>query len=59
MSSIDVSLDSVNGINVDKYVVGEEYYDLSGRRIAGNENGFAIKRIKYNDGSVSVVKVIR
>jgi hypothetical protein len=59
MSSIDVSLDSVNGIDVDKYVVSEEYYDLSGRRIAGSDNGFAIKRIKYNDGSVSVVKVVR
>jgi hypothetical protein len=59
MSTLNVDFDGVEDITADKTVAGEEYFDLSGRRISGAANGFAIKRTTYTDGTFATSKVIR
>lgn len=41
-----------------KQVLGETYYDLSGRRLAKIGNGVTIKNVKYADGTTKSVKVV-
>lgn len=40
-------------------VVATEYFDLSGRRINGAQNGVSVKVMKYADGTSKAVKVIK
>ena len=55
---LDVNPDNaVNGLQTDKQVITERYYNLSGQEIT-NPNGVSIKVSTYDDGSVSTVKVL-
>ena len=38
-------------------VVEEEFYDLAGRKVAGNTSGIYICRSRLSDGSVEVKKI--
>lgn len=49
---------SVSGLPAGAKAVSTEYFDLSGRRISAPAQGISVKRVVYEDGSVSVVKEI-
>lgn len=40
-------------------VVGETYFDITGREVSNPENGLFIKSVKYDDGTQETVKVLK
>ncbi|NDW19124.1 hypothetical protein D0T53_09380 [Dysgonomonas sp. 216] len=49
----------IEDADYNKVEVSREYYDLSGKLVTSDFSGFAVVKIKYEDGSVSVRKVIK
>lgn len=54
---IDVA--SVGNVTASAEVVNTEYFDITGRKVSGNERGLKICRHTMSDGSVKVVKVMK
>lgn len=48
-----------NGAADVKEAVSTQYYDLSGRRVNGEQTGVTVKVMKYADGTSKAVKVVR
>lgn len=51
----DIESDVINDIEA----VATEYFDLQGRKLAGDANGIVIKKMTMADGSVKAVKVVK
>ena len=50
----------VNEVATDAQVVGTHYYDLAGRKlVTAPESGLFLKRIDYNDGHSTTIKVVK
>lgn len=49
----------LNDVNAAAQVVGEQYYDLTGRSVDASATGLIIKRVTYSDGTVNTMKVLK
>lgn len=56
-SKINVA-QSVNGVEIEKSVVAEDYYDLNGVKVANPSNGIYVKVIRHSDGSIKTNKTV-
>lgn len=54
--TLDLDENSVEGIDAEKKIVSEKYYDVAGRQVANPGAGIVIKRITYEDGTVASFK---
>lgn len=52
-------LSGIGDVVADSEAVGTEYFDLQGRKLAGEANGIVIKKMTMADGSVKAVKVVK
>ena len=56
-SKINVA-QSVNGVEIEKSVVAEDYYDLNGVKVTNPSNGIYVKVIRHSDGSIKTNKTV-
>lgn len=52
-------LSGIGDVVADGETVATEYFDLQGRKLAGEANGVVIKKMTMADGSVKAVKVVK
>lgn len=48
-----------NEVEVDKVIVSEEYYTLTGVQVSEAAAGIYVKKVTYEDGSVDTIKVVK
>lgn len=52
-------MSGIGDVVADGEAVATEYFDLQGRKLAGEANGIVIKKMTMADGSVKAVKVVK
>ena len=52
-------MSGIGDVVADGEAVATEYFDLQGRKLAGETNGVVIKKMTMTDGSVKAVKVVK
>ena len=52
-------LSGIGDVVADGEAIATEYFDLQGRKLAGEANGIVIKKMTMADGSVKTVKVVK